>query len=265
MSRVPPVALALAAVFLPLSDALPQPAAPRSVFAHVYTAYSSQILRAMDGYLVDNVSSTFPGASVAETGDLGPTLLFGGEAGYMMSPLWSLGISVSTSGTDGSVLFGSFIADAGSNDLDGSMIDLTATASIWTPGNSGFFAGVEAGAGFGKLTETFEYTSFSPSSLKYRGEWNGTCFVGGVFAGFHYDFSYGLMVLAKGGYKHRNPGTMGGETTITESTYPSYPPGVAPGPITDSAGRALESDFSCSYLAVGLGWRFAAAADRATR
>jgi hypothetical protein len=49
---------------------------------------------------------------------------------------------------------------------------------------------------------------------------------------------------------------MAGSTTITESAYSSYPPGVTPGPITDSTGRALESDFSCFYFTLGLGWRF---------
>jgi hypothetical protein len=66
----------------------------------------------------------------------------------------------------------------------------------------------------------------------------------------------GLLAVARAGFKYRSLGRMDGKTTITESTFSSFPPGVTPGPITDSTGRELESDFSCLYFGLGLGWSF---------
>jgi hypothetical protein len=248
------VVLAFAGLSLLFRDAMPQPA-PRSIFVRVFAATASRTMGDMDGYLVDNVSSwAGPGASIAGTGGFGPTFLVGGEAGYMLSPLWSLGICVTRSWNDDVVLFGNFISDAGNDALDASMTDVTATATLWAPG--GLFAGGEAGVGFGELKETFEYRSAYPGGLNYHGDWENAGFVGGAFAGYQYGFSIGLAAVGKAGYKYRNLGTMAGSTTTTESAYSSNPPGVTPGPITDSTGRALESDFSCFYFTLGLGWRF---------
>src|SRR4029077_15240135 len=85
------------------------------------------------------------------------------------------------------------------------------------------------------------------------GWWHATGFVAGAFASYERRFRRGFDGLARVGYKYRNLGAMPGLRPVTTSPYSAYPTGTTNGPIRDSSGRALASDFSLFYLGLGLG------------
>jgi hypothetical protein len=231
--------------------------APGSVFVRVVGTVRTMSMSDLDGYLADNLGTLLaPGVQPEITDDLGTTGGGGGEIGYMLDRRWSLGLSVAGNSSNSTAFFGSLLFDLGTNSLDAQITEVTASASFWAPRVRGLFAGAEAGAGFGRLDESFAYVDLGGNRLDYEGHWKGTGFVSGVFAGYQHRFRSGLLALARTGYKFRDLGVLPGHRTITESSYSGYPTGTTEGPIRDSSGRALRSDFSMFYLGLGLGWVF---------
>jgi len=254
--RVIILALAGAASLSSSSRTFAQPP-PGSLFVRFVAAVGAMPMGDLDGYVGDNLSTLLtPGAPRTMVEEMGVSVVAGGEAGFMLSPLWSVGVSMTTSDASSSAVFGSLFVGLGSTSLTAKITEVTATASFWPRGGGGLFASAEAGAAFGRLEESFDYSSFAGDALAYKGHWEGTGFVGGLFAGYQHRLRGGFNLLAQTGYKFRNLGVLPGDRTITASTYSAYPTGTTSGPIRDSSGRALESDFSVFYVGLGVGWSF---------
>jgi hypothetical protein len=224
-------------------EALPQP--PRgAVHVHTLLAPAAQPMSDLDHYVGNK---------------LGGTWLYGVETGVMVTPTLSLGLSWERNASSSYQEFFTgdiFLGTVGfaNHSLETSITDVTANATLWVPRGRGFFVGAEAGAGIGQLTEALSYSDRSAQQFRYHGDWDRTGLVGGAYAGFRHAASSGLLVLVKAGYKFRDMGRMDGQRVITASTFASDPPGVDPGPIKDSSGQELRSNFSCLYFGLGLGF-----------
>jgi hypothetical protein len=246
--------LAAGAALLTSAAALAQHA-PGTAFVRAIGFGGSMPMSNLDGYIQDNLDARLtPSAGRNTLDELGWSGGGGGEVNYMVNPGWSAGLAVSHGTGSASTVFGSSLFLAlGGNSLDASITDVTAGATFWPARVRGLSAGVESGVGFGRLEEDFNYADFNGNSLDYHGWWHGTGFVAGAFAGYERHFRWGFDGLARVGYKYRNLGVMPGRRTVTNSTYSAYPTGTTNGPIRDSSGRALESDFSLFYLGLGIG------------
>jgi hypothetical protein len=248
------IAMATVAVLTAPTAALAQHA-PGAALVRAMGIGGGMPMSDLDGYIQDNLDARLtPSAGRNTLDELGWSGGGGGEVGYMVSPRWSAGLAVTHGTGSASAVFGALLFPAfGGNSLDASITDVTASATFWPARARGLCAGVESGVGFGRLEEDFNYGDSNGNSLDYHGTWHGTGFVAGAFAGYERRFRWGFDGLARVGYKYRNLGVMPGHRTVTSSTYSAYPTGTTSGPIRDSSGRALESDFSLFYLGIGLG------------
>jgi len=184
------------------------------------------------------------------------------EGGYHFTPELSAGIGFSygkhsrKNASSATVNIG----DAGallriSDDLGASISEITGNVAYWPAAARGLFIGAQAGMGFGKLTEDMALHFVSGDlgvDTTASGEFTGSGFVGGAFAGYQAEFGSGFSAFGKLGYKLRNLGKFKGRYHGEPADH-DYA-GLQDFLLTDS--KKMEFNYSGMFFTVGLGVSF---------
>jgi len=174
----------------------------------------------------------------------------GGEFDYRLTETVSVGGTVNAQ-WNGAGSTATSATERETSESDLLYLDLTVAASYWFPSVPGLCAGVNAGYGRTYLDQALSFRdSAAPANdFDAKGEWDGSGFVFGAFAGYERYLKEYLTVYGKAGYQRRDMGTLAGGWTSSQLGDNSNPP-------TDVNGNPLEFDLSGFYFRVGVGFAF---------
>ena len=190
--------------------------------------------------------------------DIGSVFDLAVEAGARVSSMFSVGLTFSRgsktieNSANVSTLGGDlFVAD----DYELDIWELVANVAFWVPGASGLYLGASAGTGKGTMTEDIgiRVVNGVNESLAASGDYDGSGFVGGIFAGFQYEFDSAPLVYAEMGFRLRNLGEFDGTFEDPDQLFGEPRDGTP----RDFDEEALgDIDYSGFYIRAGLGVAF---------
>lgn len=191
-------------------------------------------------------SAGFPGTWK----NIGPAFVPSFEFGYMVSDVVSVGAGVShQKGTSDNAY-----ADASGSiaqKITASAVGLRGNVAFWPRGGRGFFVGADAGLALGKASDEFHFQDFTApaNDLDITGKWDGSGFIGGVFAGLQRSLGGGAIGAVRAWYQFANLGVLNGSVTSPQLGVEFGPPGGA-------SGQVLETNLSGVGVAVAIGASF---------
>lgn len=237
------VALAcVACATLGASAAAAQPA-PGAVYVRGGVGFATQSMGDWRDF-IESLKQAFP-----EWTNIKTAFEPGAEVGYVVHPLFSVGVRVAHQRGTSNNSYGDLELTQ-SQRLAMSMTTWTGTATLWLPTLPGFYIGAEAGRGQGAIDyEAHVHHASDPSSDRDQtGAWNGSKFVGGVFVGFQQRLGEHGFWYYHGGWRRADLGVMNGH--IDDLQYGRYdgPPVLG--------GDILRTDYSGIGVSFGFGVAF---------
>ncbi len=209
--------------------------------------YGAQALNDLNNFLQFEEDLFQSGGVPLSIDKFGGAFVFGGEIGFRVSRILSVG---------GGVSYQKSSVDNGYSDFSGSFVDqvklsvtnVCGNMCLWIP-DTGLFFGGSAGWGFGKLDRYLSLQIFGDpaSSFSLTTTGDGSAFTASGFAGYQATFRNGFVLFGEVGYAFRNLGEF-------NATFNSAELGSMSGVFQDQTGRAMEFDFSGVYGVAGLGF-----------
>ena len=229
--------------------------------------YGWPSMRDIDAQISAEEVALRPATTLLDWEELGGGTRFLGEAGYRISPVFSLGLEFGyqkiSRDHSATLLF-----DSGTAIVSGT-IDRTVKAGLFTvlltptitlPSAPGFHFGGQIGMGRGSF-ERIESDNIGATDGTFvvgtfTEDYDETALAGGLFAGWDFSMSPEVAFSIRAGYLMSNFSKMDGTLTAEGSTelgpfFDSFP-----GQLTDSDGDPMEVNFSGLNLNVGLLLRF---------
>jgi hypothetical protein len=208
--------------------------------------YGSQTLGDVNDGIREDEQIFISGGVPVRFDTFGGALDVGAEFGFRLARVLSLGVGVNYQKNDVNNAY-SDLSGEFRDDVTLKIVDVSGNVTLWVP-DTGLFFGASAGVGLGKLDEFISFIIYgdptSSFSVSAKGKGNG--FVAGVFGGYDAEFSSGLLVFGKVGYRFRNLGNFDADAQSPEL-------GSSSGPVRNNAGRPIDFDFSGAYVSVGVG------------
>ena len=174
----------------------------------------------------------------------------GGEFGIKISKGFSIGIGINYQNNSVSNSYSDYTGSI-SDEMELQVLDFTVNFYAFLPGTNGLFVGANGGFSFGGYDGKFTGIIYDDPAADYTAitSASGKGPMVGIFAGYELNFSSGLQIFGKFGYRYRNLKSFSGGTSDSDGDRWSHV-------ITDSNGNNIEFDFSGLYLLVGLGISF---------
>ena len=182
--------------------------------------------------------------------EFGGTMDLGGEFAIRISKTFSFGMGVNYQKNNLTNSYSDYIG-AITDKMELQIVDLTVNLYAFLPGTNGLFVGINGGFSFGAYDCDFRVQIYDDPEGYYtqRTDASGKGLMGGIFAGYELNFTSGLQVFGKFGYRYRNLKTFSGYFSDSDGT--KYT-----GVIDGGYGNDIDFDFSGLYLLVGLGFSF---------
>jgi hypothetical protein len=157
--------------------------------------------------------------------DLGAVFGFGVEAGARVFSFISVGLSFEyekntlensaggmvyfDDGMGGTIWVSYDVVD----DYELSIWEVQANVTFWMPPAPGLYIGASGGLGSGSINEDLFLSlesAIDSESISENGDYEGSGFVGSIFAGYQYEFTSAPLVYLEAGYRLRNLGSFDG-------------------------------------------------------
>ncbi|HEY3215864.1 MAG TPA: hypothetical protein VGK93_05180 [Candidatus Eisenbacteria bacterium] len=255
-------------VWLASVTSAPAAPIPHSPYFRAFVGYATQALGDVNDDVQAWSSYLSPRSTSLDWEEIGGAANFGGEIGYHVSPLVSVGFGVGyqkgsqdhTATIDftdigGTSYFGSFAEEP-----EVSVLDFYGAVTLWVPATPGLHFGGQIGAARGKyeLSQATDITasdgSFEVST--FTGEADKTVLSAGLYAGYEVPVAPMVAVSGRAGYRFCDFGHMNGDFTFagTDDVGPFFETGS--GQVTNFDGNPMSIDLSGLQLHVGLILKF---------
>ena len=250
-------------------DAIAQGAPAQGFYVRGQLGYGWPSFKDVNTEIRGEAEGLAPVATLLDWEELGGGTRLSGEAGYRMSPTFSLGLEFGYQKVarehSSSILF-----DTGTAIVSGrieqtvkpSLFTVLLTPTIQVPSAPGFHFGGQIGLGHGwfKRIESDDVGATDGTFVvaTLTEEYSETALAGGLFIGWDFTMSPDVAFSMRAGYLMSNFSSMDGTATSQGSTELGSFYDSGPAQLTDSSDNPMEVSFSGLNLNVGLLLRFGA-------